>query len=76
MAWTIEPHGPEGTYALYSGRDDQHHGLRLCNLSDFDADMERTCRLITAIPELLAAAQAVLAVEAVLYAAIEKAVSE
>lgn len=34
--YSIEPHGEEGTYALYQGRSAVTHGMRLCNLSDFD----------------------------------------
>lgn len=40
--WSIEPHGAEGTFALYQGRDLMHHGARLCNLSDFDCNGEKT----------------------------------
>lgn len=32
--WTVEPHG--NTTALYSGRDQMRHGLRLLNLDDGD----------------------------------------
>lgn len=35
--YSIEPHGPEGQYALYLGRGPGSHGLNLCALSDFDA---------------------------------------
>lgn len=45
--YTIEPHGPAGQYALYFGRDKDHHGLRLCNLSDFDMNAPETIRLIS-----------------------------
>ncbi len=34
--YSIEPHGPEGSYALYRGRSKTTHGLNLCRLSDFD----------------------------------------
>ena len=44
--WTIEPHGPEGQFALYEGRNGHLHGLRLCNLSDFDGNREKTLRAI------------------------------
>lgn len=44
--WSIEPHGAEGTFALYQGRDYGHHGARLCNLSDFDCNGEKTRGLI------------------------------
>ncbi len=40
--WTIEPHGPEGQFALYEGRSPLFHGSRLCNLSDFDANGAKT----------------------------------
>lgn len=40
--FTIEPHGPHGHYALYSGRSPVSHGYNLCSLSDFDANGENT----------------------------------
>lgn len=36
----VEKHGD--AYALYCGRDDLHHGFRLCNLDDFDMSGEAT----------------------------------
>ena len=42
--YKIEPHGD--VYALYCGRDKEHHGLRLCNLSDFDGDGKQLMILI------------------------------
>lgn len=33
---TIEPHGPPGSFAIYLGRDDEHHGLNLATLYDVD----------------------------------------
>lgn len=39
--YTIEPHGSEGEFALYYGRSAVAHGLRLCQLSDFDRNGER-----------------------------------
>jgi hypothetical protein len=39
--YSIEPHGEEGQYALYYGRDYQHHGERLCNLYDFDVNKDK-----------------------------------
>lgn len=53
--WTVEPHG--ATIALYSGRDRDHHGLRLMNLDDGDSNFEANARLIAAAPDLLAALQ-------------------
>lgn len=38
--FTIEPHG-DG-FALYDGRDNEHHGYRLCNLNDFDSNGKYT----------------------------------
>lgn len=35
--YSVEPHG-DG-YALYFGRSDTFHGLRLCNLTDLDPKM-------------------------------------
>lgn len=43
---SIEPHG-DG-YAIYSGRDQEHHGFRLCNVNDFDMSKERTIRTLKA----------------------------
>lgn len=42
----IESHGNE--HAIYSGRDRDHHGYRLCNVNDFDMNKERTLRTIDA----------------------------
>lgn len=42
--YSIERHGKD--YALYYGRDDAHHGLNLCTLSDFDVNGEDTRKLI------------------------------
>jgi hypothetical protein len=53
--WSVEPHGD--TVALYAGRDDQHHGLRLMNLDDGDANFAANARLIAAAPDLLAACE-------------------
>lgn len=44
--FSIEPHGQDGQYALYVGRDVSHHGLRLCNLYDFDKNRESTISMI------------------------------
>lgn len=41
---SIEPHG-DG-YAIYSGRDNEHHGFRLCNVNDFDMNKENTLNLL------------------------------
>ena len=40
--YSIEKHGPDGQYALYFGRDMNHHGARLCNLYDFDRNENAT----------------------------------
>jgi hypothetical protein len=42
--YCIEPHG--NAQALYFGRSNQSHGLRLCNLSDFDLKKESTIKNI------------------------------
>ena len=42
--YSIEPHGEEGQYTLYYGRDCQHHGARLCNLYDFDMNKDKVIR--------------------------------
>lgn len=42
--YCIEPHGNQN--ALYFGRDSQSHGLRLCNVSDFDKDKDKTIKKI------------------------------
>jgi hypothetical protein len=49
--WTVEAHGMAD--ALYSGRDDQHHGLNLCTLSNWDMNGAADARLIAAAPDLL-----------------------
>lgn len=38
--YSIEPHGQPGEFALYLGRTMTSHGLRLCQLSDFDRNGE------------------------------------
>lgn len=43
--YSIEEHGDKN-YALYSGRDMNHHGYRLCNINDFDMNMEHTLNLL------------------------------
>lgn len=57
--WTTEPHG--SVRALYAGRDRQHHGLRLMNLSDGDSRAQVTeetiCYYRTACPALAAEVQ-------------------
>lgn len=48
--FTIEPHGPDGQFALYIGRDNNHHGFRLCNLYDFDMNKKETIdSIVTAL---------------------------
>jgi hypothetical protein len=42
--WTVEPHG--NGYALYEGRDQNHHGLNLVYLTDLDSNWARTLKLI------------------------------
>lgn len=54
--WVAEPHG--NTTALYSGRDNFHHGLRLLNLDDGDANFAANVALISAAPDLLEACEA------------------
>jgi len=44
--YSIEPHGKEGNYVLYYGRDMYHHGLNLCTLSDFDKNESDTIKKI------------------------------
>lgn len=44
--FTIEPHGKPGNFALYSGRDNHHHGLRLCNINDLDMNGDKTLKMI------------------------------
>lgn len=56
--WTTEPHG--STIALYSGRDDRHHGARLMNLDDGNINFEANARLIASAPELLEALKGLL----------------
>lgn len=51
--WTTEPHG--NTTALYSGRGEHQHGMRLMNLDDGDWNFEANARLIEAAPDLLSA---------------------
>ena len=58
--WSVEPHG-DG-HALYAGRDNEHHGLRLLNITDGDRNIIANCTLIHAAPDLYAALQAVLRV--------------
>ena len=48
---TIEAHGDE--YALYEQRDQAHHGYRLCNIHDFDANKKRTLAILNASLEAL-----------------------
>lgn len=44
--FSIEQHGPGGQYALYIGRDNFHHGMRLCNLYDFGKNDNATRKAI------------------------------
>jgi len=44
QTFCIEPHG-DG-YALYHGRDLNHHGMNLCKLSEFDGNGEFTRTII------------------------------
>lgn len=39
--YSIAPHGQPGEFALYAGRSAFAHGLRLCQLSDFDRNGEK-----------------------------------
>jgi len=45
--YSIEPHGPEGNYAIYLGRCPHKHGARLGNLSDLDMNGDKFIELIT-----------------------------
>lgn len=53
--WSAEPHGirPRPPWALYAGRDDSHHGLRLLNMDDGDSNFAANVALIVAAPRLL-----------------------
>lgn len=42
--FSLERHG-DG-YALYHGRDIDHHGYRLCNINDFDITKDNTLKVI------------------------------
>lgn len=53
--WTIEPHG--NGYALYSGRDNTHHGLNLMNITEPDRNFKVNKPLIEAAPDLLMACE-------------------
>ena len=44
--WSVEPH--VACRALYAGRDDQHHGLRLFNLDDGDSNIKANAAYIVA----------------------------
>lgn len=44
--YSIEPHGKEGNFVLYFGRNSMRHGLNLCTLNDFDKNGEQTRKLI------------------------------
>lgn len=51
--WTVEPHGPPSPdgrqpLALYAGRDQGRHGLRLLNLCDGDQHFEANATFIAA----------------------------
>jgi len=47
-AWSVEPHG-DG-WALYLGRDTEHHGARICNLSDgTPGDYEQIANALNAL---------------------------
>ncbi len=53
--YSAEPHGPDGQWALYSGRSQWHHGLRLCNITEVDPkDPNLPRRIAWALNEALA----------------------
>jgi hypothetical protein len=56
--WSVEAHGKG--LGLYSGRDSNHHGLRLLNIEDGNQNLRANINLIVAAPDLLAACKAVL----------------
>jgi hypothetical protein len=51
--WSAESHGD--TIALYAGRNDKRHGLRLMNLDDGDSNFEANVGLIVSAPDLIRA---------------------
>jgi hypothetical protein len=57
--YTIETHGEKGNYALYAGRDNEHHGARLCNLNDFDMYEAETIAYIVKALNAISLAQSI-----------------
>lgn len=43
--YSIEPHGPEGQFALYFGRGFSKHGFRLCNITESDENIRNLIEL-------------------------------
>jgi hypothetical protein len=82
--WSIEPHGKG--FVLYSGRDNQRHGMNLVYLTEPDWNWEANARLIAAAPDLLCACKRYLdameryghpdKTDRLMRAAIEKAMGE
>jgi len=44
--YSIEPHGPTGSFALYRGRCPHRHGLNLCHMTEFGPNGELLRALI------------------------------
>lgn len=56
--WSVEPiDSNSGSYKLYAGRDNQHHGAWLCTISELDMNAEKTLRMIESAPRFMANAE-------------------
>lgn len=51
--YAIEPFGPDGQFALYSGRITPAHGSKLCTLYDFSRDKREGAKLRALLVDLL-----------------------